>query len=77
MGPQVCTDLFANPFFIGKTRYFCRVLRGDQDRVDGNGAVVFIHNTHLGFAIREEVVEGAVVAHFRQTARQTVRQADG
>ena len=77
MGPEVFGDALADSLFVADAGHLFGVLRGDQDGVDRHRLVVFINDTHLGFAVRQQVVEGAVVANFREASRQPVGQADG
>jgi len=76
MGPEVFGDAFPDALFIADPIHFRRVLGGDQDRVDRNGLVVFVDNAHLCLAIRKQVIQGPVVAHFGKAARQPVGEAD-
>ena len=77
MGPEVFGDPLADSLLIADTGDLFSVLRGNQDGVDRHRLVVFINNTHLGLAVRQQVLESAVVAHFREASRQAVGQADG
>ena len=76
MAPQVGGNALAQGLLLRHTIDLSGVLRGDQDGVDRHGLIVFVHHAHLGFAVRQQVAQGAVVAHFRQAARQAVSQAD-
>ena len=76
MGPKVIADALPDVLFAAHASHFRGVLGGDQNRVDRHGLIVLVNDTDLGFAIREQVVEGAVVTDLCQSPRETVGDAD-
>ncbi|KFM89137.1 hypothetical protein DJ90_6224 [Paenibacillus macerans] len=63
---DVCLNLFQRNFF--------RMLRRYNDRVHPFGFAVDIFNRNLGFTVRPEVTQRAVLPHFGKAASNTVRQ---
>ena len=49
------------------------VLRRDQDCVESNGDVVFVHDAHLGLPVGAKVRELASSANLREALRKSVR----
>ena len=77
MAPEIGGDALPHGLLLTHSINFSGVLGGDQNGVDGHGHIVFVDNAHLGFAIGQQVLEAAVVAHFCQPPGQPVGQADG
>ena len=53
-----------------------RVLRGDDDGLRAHGALAFVLDGHLRFAVWAQEIELVGLAHFRQAPRQLVREHD-
>ncbi len=70
-------DVFINTLPNLGMRDIRRVLRADQDGIHFHRFAVLVLDGHLGFPVRAQPVQAAVLAHRRHLARHAVRQVDG
>ena len=63
---EILANLFQRHIFI--------MLGGYNNRVHSYRLAIFIDNRNLRLAVRTQIVQSAILAHFRQTACQSLRQ---
>ena len=56
---------------------FRGMLGADQHRIDPLRAAIAVFNRYLGFAVRAQPGQGAVLTHLRQAPGKFVRQVNG